>query len=102
MYFLFQLEEPVLLLGADRFAGVDIRVRVKGGGHVAQVYGKNCCWSSSKFVVEFAGDFRENRVVLLGTGFSVAVAFLCFHLRKENGQGSRSVNTVGVKWLGFH
>jgi small subunit ribosomal protein S16e len=26
------------LLGKERFAGVDIRVRVKGGGHVAQIY----------------------------------------------------------------
>nr|ABW23146.1 ribosomal protein rps16 [Arenicola marina] len=34
----FKLQEPVLLLGKERFAGVDIRVRVKGGGHVAQVY----------------------------------------------------------------
>lgn len=30
--------EPILLLGFERFAGVDIRVRVKGGGYVAQVY----------------------------------------------------------------
>lgn len=37
--FVFQLLEPVLLLGKERFAGVDIRVRVKGGGHVAQIYG---------------------------------------------------------------
>jgi small subunit ribosomal protein S16e len=29
----------MLIVGKDRFAGVDIRVRVKGGGHVAQVYG---------------------------------------------------------------
>lgn len=35
-----QLLEPVLLLGKERFAGVDIRVRVKGGGRVAQVYGQ--------------------------------------------------------------
>ena len=35
-----QLEEPILLLGKERFEGVDIRVRVKGGGHVSQVYGK--------------------------------------------------------------
>jgi ribosomal protein S9 len=34
------LEEPILLLGKERFEGVDIRVRVKGGGHVSQVYGK--------------------------------------------------------------
>ena len=30
--------EPVLLLGTPRFADVDIRIRVKGGGDVAQVY----------------------------------------------------------------
>jgi len=30
--------EPVLLLGPQRFAMVDIRVRVKGGGYVAQIY----------------------------------------------------------------
>lgn len=33
-----QTMEPVLLLGRDRFAGVDIRIRVKGGGHSSQVY----------------------------------------------------------------
>jgi small subunit ribosomal protein S16e len=30
--------EPVLVLGADKFAGVDIRVRVKGGGTTSQIY----------------------------------------------------------------
>ncbi|GFG37725.1 hypothetical protein Cfor_06964 [Coptotermes formosanus] len=34
----YKLQEPVLLLGKERFSGVDIRVRVKGGGHVAQIY----------------------------------------------------------------
>ncbi|KPJ05303.1 PREDICTED: 40S ribosomal protein S16 [Papilio xuthus] len=34
----YKLQEPILLLGKERFAGVDIRVTVKGGGHVAQVY----------------------------------------------------------------
>merc|ERR1712038_2234511 len=34
----FKLMEPVLLLGKDRFADIDIRIRVKGGGHVSQVY----------------------------------------------------------------
>ena len=31
--------EPVLLLGAARFANLDIRITVKGGGRVAQIYG---------------------------------------------------------------
>ena len=39
----FKVFEPVLLLGRARFANVDMRVRVKGGGHVSQVYGA-CCY----------------------------------------------------------
>lgn len=35
----FKIFEPILLLGRAKFAGVDIRVRVKGGGHVSQIYG---------------------------------------------------------------
>uniref|UniRef100_A0A2I2ZUT6 Small ribosomal subunit protein uS9 n=1 Tax=Gorilla gorilla gorilla TaxID=9595 RepID=A0A2I2ZUT6_GORGO len=34
----YKLLEPVLLLSKERFAGVDIRVHVEGGGHVAQIY----------------------------------------------------------------
>ncbi|CAH1787769.1 unnamed protein product [Owenia fusiformis] len=34
----FKIQEPIILLGKERFSGVDIRVRVKGGGHVAQIY----------------------------------------------------------------
>ena len=30
--------EPVLVLGADKFAAVDIRVRTRGGGSTAQIY----------------------------------------------------------------
>ncbi|KAG5604463.1 hypothetical protein H5410_025955 [Solanum commersonii] len=30
--------EPILLLGRQRFAGVDMRIRVKGGGHTSQIY----------------------------------------------------------------
>merc|ERR1712209_157571 len=34
----YKLQEPILILGKDKFSGVDVRIRVKGGGHVAQVY----------------------------------------------------------------
>ena len=30
--------EPILLLGKKKFADVDVRIRVKGGGSVAQTY----------------------------------------------------------------
>lgn len=31
--------EPILILGKERFANVDIRVRVKSGGQTSQIYG---------------------------------------------------------------
>jgi small subunit ribosomal protein S16e len=34
----FKLFEPVLLLGKDRYNEVDIRIRTRGGGKVAQAY----------------------------------------------------------------
>ncbi|PSS37634.1 hypothetical protein EW026_g1666 [Hermanssonia centrifuga] len=34
----FKVYEPVLIAGEDAFASVDVRVRVKGGGHTSQVY----------------------------------------------------------------
>ncbi|ERT01245.1 small subunit ribosomal protein S16e [Sporothrix schenckii 1099-18] len=33
-----KLYEPVLVVGLDKFAGLDIRVRVTGGGHTSQIY----------------------------------------------------------------
>lgn len=33
-----KLYEPILILGTDKFADVDIRIRVAGGGHTSQVY----------------------------------------------------------------
>ena len=34
----FKLQEPILLLGKDRFSEVDITIRVKGGGRISQIY----------------------------------------------------------------
>ena len=33
-----KLEEPLLVVGKDRFANLDIKIRVTGGGHVSQIY----------------------------------------------------------------
>lgn len=41
--------EPLLLLGKQRWGFLDIRLRVKGGGHVSQIYGKQAqalCYSN--------------------------------------------------------
>merc|ERR1712063_104192 len=34
----FKVMEPIYLLGKERFNQLDIRLRVKGGGHVSQIY----------------------------------------------------------------
>jgi len=34
----YKVFEPVLLLGTARFANIDIKVRVKGGGYTSQIY----------------------------------------------------------------
>ena len=36
----YKIFEPVLLVGREKFQGIDIRIRVKGGGHTSQVYGE--------------------------------------------------------------
>ncbi|KAH8910321.1 30S ribosomal protein S9 [Coniochaeta ligniaria NRRL 30616] len=34
----FKVYEPLLVVGVDKFAEIDIRVRVSGGGHTSQIY----------------------------------------------------------------
>merc|ERR1739841_158436 len=34
----YKLQEPILLLGKARFEGVDVKIRVNGGGRVSQIY----------------------------------------------------------------
>lgn len=36
----FKAFEPLLLLGKEKFADVNMRVRVRGGGTTSQIYGK--------------------------------------------------------------
>ncbi|KAJ9456139.1 40S ribosomal protein S16 [Diplonema papillatum] len=33
-----KLQEPLLLAGVRRFTGVDMRIRVRGGGHTSQIF----------------------------------------------------------------
>merc|ERR1711881_499340 len=52
-----KVQEPLLLLGKERFAGIDIRVRVKGGGQVAQLYA--ICQAISKAIVAYYQKFVD-------------------------------------------
>ncbi|TMW69587.1 hypothetical protein Poli38472_001743 [Pythium oligandrum] len=70
--------EPVLLLGQQRFANVDIRIRVKGGGHTAQIYAirqaiaKSLVAYYQKFVDE--ASKKEIKEILLAYDRTLLVA----------------------------
>merc|ERR1711935_284506 len=70
--------EPILLLGFPRFAGVDIRIRVKGGGYTSQLYairqslGKSLVAFYQKFVDE--ASKQEIKDILLSYDRTLLVA----------------------------
>ncbi|GFP98115.1 40S ribosomal protein s16, partial [Phtheirospermum japonicum] len=51
--------EPILLLGRHHFAGVDMRIRVKGGGHTSQIYA--ILQSISKALVAFYPKYVDEK-----------------------------------------
>ena len=53
----FKVYEAILVAGEDSFSGMDIRVRVKGGGHVSQVYAIR--QAIAKAVVAFYAKFYD-------------------------------------------
>ncbi|KAG9128965.1 hypothetical protein Leryth_014738 [Lithospermum erythrorhizon] len=51
--------EPVYLLGADAFRHVDMRIRVKGGGHTSQIYAIR--QSIAKALVAYAQKYEDEQ-----------------------------------------
>ncbi|GAA0142704.1 ribosomal protein [Lithospermum erythrorhizon] len=49
--------EPIYLLGSDAFRHVDMRIRVKGGGHTSQIYAIR--QSIAKALVAYAQKFED-------------------------------------------
>ena len=90
-----QVYEPVLILGLDRFAGVDIRVRVTGGGHTSQVYAirqaiaKSIVAYYQKYVDEFTKNQLKQALVQYDRTLLVADNRRC-EPKKFGGQGARS------------
>merc|ERR1712202_116272 len=64
----YKLQEPILHLGKARFEGVDIRIRVNGGGRVSQIYAIRQALAKSlvsyyqKFVDEGSKKERDQKV----------------------------------------
>ncbi len=73
-----KVHEPILLLGLEKFQKLDIRVKVRGGGYVAQIYAirqaicKGIVAYYQKFVNE--SEKREIKEVLLQYDRTLLVA----------------------------
>jgi len=90
-----KVQEPLLLLGKERFAGIDIRVRVKGGGQVAQLYAirqaiaKGIVAYYQKFVDEASKKEIKDLLVQYDRSLLVADPRRC-EAKKFGGPGARA------------
>ncbi|TVY16296.1 40S ribosomal protein S16 [Lachnellula arida] len=91
----FKVYEPLLVLGLDKFANVDIRVRVTGGGHTSQVYAIRQAISKSivayyqKFVDEHSKNELKHLLVTYDRTLLVADNRRC-EPKKFGGPGARA------------
>ncbi|CAF0950127.1 unnamed protein product [Didymodactylos carnosus] len=91
----FKLEEPIYLLGKEKFSNVDIRVRVKGGGRIAQIYAirqalaKSLVAYTQKFVDEATKKQIKDTLVQYDRSLLVADPRRC-EPKKFGGPGARA------------
>ena len=90
-----KIQEPILLLGAQRFAGIDIRIRVRGGGHTSQIYAirqsiaKGIVAYYQKFVDEASKKEIKDILVAYDRSLLVADPRRC-EPKKFGGPGARA------------
>jgi len=90
-----QVYEPLLIVGVEKFAGVDIRVRVSGGGHTSQIYAirqaiaKSIVAYYQKYVDEHAKNQLKQALVQYDRTLLVADNRRC-EPKKFGGPGARA------------
>src|SRR6195952_5704416 len=96
----FKVYEPLLVVGLDKFANVDIRVRVTGGGHVSQIYAirqaiaKSIVAYYQKFVDEHSKNQLKQALVQYDRTLLVADNRRC-EPKKFGGTFCRSMRSLG-------
>ncbi|KAL2263037.1 hypothetical protein VTK26DRAFT_8492 [Humicola hyalothermophila] len=90
-----KLYEPILLLGTDKFAEVDIRIRVAGGGHTSQVYATRQAISKAivayyaKYIDEHSKNVLKSALIQFDRSLLVADPRRC-EPKKFGGRGARA------------
>merc|ERR1711967_42379 len=102
----FKVYEPVLILGLDKFADVDIRVRVRGGGHTSQVYAirqaiaKSIVAYYQKYIDEHSKNQLKQALVAYDRTLLVADNRR-MEPKKFGGPGARSRYQKSYRWMGL-
>merc|ERR1719411_65012 len=87
--------EPVLILGQDKFANLDIRIRVRGGGTVAQIYAIRAAIAKSivayhaKYVDESSKNDLRTALISYDRNLLVSDPRRC-EPKKYGGRGARA------------
>jgi small subunit ribosomal protein S16e len=87
--------EPIMVLGKERFANLDIRVRVQGGGHISQIYAirqaiaKAIVAYTQKFIDEATKREIRDQLVAFDRSLLVADPRRC-EPKKFGGPGARA------------
>ncbi|KAL2145946.1 hypothetical protein VTI28DRAFT_5820 [Corynascus sepedonium] len=90
-----KLYEPILLLGTDKFAEVDIRIRVAGGGHTSQVYATRQAIAKAivayyaKYIDEHSKNLLKTALIQFDRSLLVADPRRC-EPKKFGGKGARA------------
>jgi small subunit ribosomal protein S16e len=91
----FKVYEPLLVVGLDKFANLDIRVRVSGGGHTSQIYAirqaiaKSLIAYYQKYVDEHSKNLLKQALVQFDRTLLVADNRRC-EPKKFGGPGARA------------
>jgi len=87
--------EPLLIIGEEKFAGIDIRIRVRGGGYNAQIYAIRQCIAKSlvawyqKYIDEASKRELRDLLVTYDRTLLVADPRRC-EPKKFGGKGARA------------
>ncbi len=102
-----QVYEPLLIVGLDKFANVDIRVRVNGGGHTSQIYAirqaiaKSIVAYYQKYVDEYAKNQLKQALVQYDRTLLVADNRRC-EPKKFGGTLERLLRVKAIADMGFY
>ncbi|EAQ93196.1 40S ribosomal protein S16 [Chaetomium globosum CBS 148.51] len=85
-----KLYEPILILGTDKYAEVDIRIRVTGGGHTSQVYAtRQAVAYYAKYIDEHSKNLLKTALIQFDRNLLVADPRRC-EPKKFGGKGARA------------